>query len=249
MELKPSQEVLEKIKKLLALGNSDNENEAKIATQKANELLLKHNLSMQQIEGYEPDYEISEVAEIGLTYKPYQNMITNILGEFFFVETIIQSKFKGYSSGQWGKRRAQFKKVIKFIGTKENTQIAGYIFEYLNRTYPELWKEYFNKTRHAKQTDKFSYYEGLSQGIKKMLRETKVKVEQEYGLVLVRDPKLEVMLNAETKGKSYGVNLDQDIEYDVYSDGVEDGKKVRLRKGIESDQTGEGVTKRLIGGR
>lgn len=42
--------IVDKINKLLALGTSPNENEAKLATEQANKLLLKHNLTMEQVE-------------------------------------------------------------------------------------------------------------------------------------------------------------------------------------------------------
>jgi len=43
-----NKKILEKIQKLLSLATSDNEHEAKAAMDKANALLVKHNLSMQE---------------------------------------------------------------------------------------------------------------------------------------------------------------------------------------------------------
>lgn len=41
--------IIDRIKKLLALAESDNESEAKLAMERANELLLRYNLSSSQV--------------------------------------------------------------------------------------------------------------------------------------------------------------------------------------------------------
>lgn len=53
------QKLVERIKKLLALSESSNENEAAIAAQKAQELLVLHNLELSDLS--ESDNEIKEV--------------------------------------------------------------------------------------------------------------------------------------------------------------------------------------------
>jgi hypothetical protein len=55
--MKESAEIIEKIQRLLALANSDNEHEAKLAAERATALLTKHNLSMQDIAVEEREYE------------------------------------------------------------------------------------------------------------------------------------------------------------------------------------------------
>ena len=55
-------QIIERIQKLLSLANSDNENEAQLAASKANELLTKYNLSLQEVEGINLEYSEHEVA-------------------------------------------------------------------------------------------------------------------------------------------------------------------------------------------
>lgn len=68
----PDKSIMEKIQKLLSLANSDNENEAKMATARANELLIKYNLNLQQIEDHQNDYMVQTIEDknAGLTLKP-----------------------------------------------------------------------------------------------------------------------------------------------------------------------------------
>jgi hypothetical protein len=231
--------IIEKIQKLLSLANSDNEHEAKNATRMANELLLKYNLSLQQIDDHESEYIAEEVASTGLTLNAYQKQIAQLLIEFFFVRVIISKKHVGFSSGQYATYkpvRAQYKKTIQLVGTKENCKIAGYIFSYLNTAYPHLWKDYFDRNTYATQKQKISYFTGLTHGIAEMLRVTKWKVQNETGLVLKRDPKLDEFVKKRSGG-TYGSDTSSKIDPVAFKKGVEDGAKVTLRKPIESQAT------------
>lgn len=244
--------IVEKIQKLLSLANSSNENEAKSATNKANELLLKYNLNLQEVEDHQNEYGIQNIAETGLTIKPHQNMITDLLQKYFFVKILIGRKYVGTSSGKWAyykPARSQYKKIIKLVGTSENCQIAAYIFSYLNEAYPRLFQEYYELNSHVEKTNshKSSYWLGLTKGISKMLDETKWKVQNETGLVLKSDPKLREFLDKHSDG-TYGGSSGSEIDPDIFKDGVRDGKKLTLRKPLETDRESQGDTKFLKGG-
>lgn len=228
--------ILKRIQKLLGLANSDNENEAKLATARANELLIKHNLTLQEVKDVQFTYGTKDLEKTGLTLKPYQKMIASILMDYFFVRAVVSKKHVGFSSGQWGRAKAQYEKVIQLVGTTENCEIASYIFSYLNSAYPRLWKEYQDRTGEGAK-GKYSYYLGLSSGITKMLKETRWKVESETGLVVQKDKNLEDHMKKKYGNSSYGGDSKSDINGDVYRDGVEDGKNITLRKPIESETT------------
>lgn len=244
--MKVDNSIIEKIQKLLALANSPNEHEAKAATARANALLLKYNLSMQQVEGHQSTYVADPIADSGLTLKPHIDQITNLLQEFFFVKVIISSEYQGHSSGEfaWKKSpRAQYRKVIKLVGTIENVKIATYIFQYLEPLYPKLWKDKYERNAELKPSDRKAYYMGLTVGIGKLLEETKWKVEEEMGLVVVEDPALKKFTDDITKGKSYGSSSSSDVDPDVFKAGVKDGQNITLRKPIESEQSQNNTVK------
>jgi hypothetical protein len=224
--MKPTDAIVERIQKLLSLANSDNENEAKMATARANELLIKYNLKLQEVTDRQFDY--------------VEEGIATILTKFFFVKVVIARKHVGYSSGQWATRnmpRAQYQKTIKLVGTAENCQIASYIFSYLNDAFPKLWNEYKLKTG-ADVTRKVSYYMGLAKGISIMLDETKWRVEKETGLVLVKDKDLEAHIKKTTTG-TYGGDTNSEIDPNVVRDGIKDGKNVQLRKPLHDGKQHE----------
>lgn len=231
--------IIEKIQKLLNLANSENEHEAKLAASRASELLIKHNLSLQQILDHDAEYIHEDMATVGLQFKPHQLEVAQLLNEFFFVHVTIGRVYVGDSSGEFGRPRNQYKKLLKLIGTKENVQIATYVFAFLDQAFPKLWKDYYDTHAYATKKDQKSYYMGLRMGVAHVLNETKFKVQEEMGLVLVKDPKLQEKVDELCKG-NYKASGPCSVNREVVADGLEDGKNVKLRKPIEnksSDQS------------
>lgn len=225
--------VIEKIQKLLNLANSDNENEAKVATARANELLIKYNLEMQTVVDHQNEYGQLEAIEIP-TLKLHQTYLTSLLMEHFMVKCIISRKRHPHEP--WRMMRS-----LTFVGTKANTQIAAYVFDYLNEIYPKLWLAYRDapENRHLelRKHHRASYFTGLNHGITKMLKETKMKVEQQTGLVLVEDPDLSKFVEELTKGRTANSNRkDNQFHRHVFEQGKTDGENVKLRKAIKAEQ-------------
>ncbi len=244
--MKVDNSIIEKIQKLLALANSPNEHEAKAATARANALLIKYNLSLQQVEDHESEYVVDKVASSGYTLKPHWNNLIHLLQKYFFVKIVILKTFDGYSSGEYAyekSARTRYKKTFQILGTKENAQIANYIFHYLDRVYPELWKDVYERNANLKPNDKQSYFDGLTEGISILLEETKMRVEEEYGLVLVKDPKLQKFVEENSNGKYGSGGGSDNFNKELYDKGVQDGKGVTLRKPIEAERSQNNTTK------
>lgn len=222
--------IIEKVQKLLALANSDNENEAKAAASKASALLMKYNLEMQQVQDKILDYGEMKVVEIP-QLKWHQNYIVDIMQKYFFVRVIF--------SRRWEDEKHRVVRSIRFVGTKENCKIAAYVFAYLNDVYPRLWWNYkddqYRRGNKLYKHHRDSYFKGLTVGIYHILEQTKFRVEQEMGLVVKEDPKLNEYVDNLTKGKTHQTSQKEHYD-DVFEQGVEDGKKVQLRKPIEKDQ-------------
>ena len=65
-----NKEVIEKIKKLLALSESSNEHESSTAMLQVQKLLVKHKLSMKEVEEYgekEPINVVNDMSDICMT--------------------------------------------------------------------------------------------------------------------------------------------------------------------------------------
>jgi hypothetical protein len=216
--------LLKKVKKLMALATSPNEHEAKLAAQKAQEIILRHNLSIQSIE-VETDYEEESLGTINSVRKEH-SFILHILATHFFVKAYFNLVFAGYSRSE----KKQFRKSIQIVGTPSNVAVARYVFSYLMDTYKTLWKNY-HKVSGCAATSKYPYLWGVTEGIRDSLKEVQVKVETELGLVVIPDKGLIKFMDEKSLStrKSSGIRRDSDAE----AEGREHGKKVKIAKALD----------------
>jgi hypothetical protein len=228
-------QVLKKIKKLMALATSSNENEAKMAAEKAQELIVRHKLTVQQIEVYEEDYENIEAGKVSKVQREH-SLIMGILTRYFFVRCYFEKSWAGtYTRGG----RAQYVRTIRMVGTPSNVAVAKYVFEYLSDTYRRLWKQ-FKAEHKLSESAKYSYFIGLTEGIRDRLEAVKVKVENEMGLVVVDDVKLaDHMSKMNLKNRSVQpLYRNQTVE----SHGYSHGQKVQIARAIDSDSENKGLS-------
>lgn len=223
--------MLDRIKKLLNLATSTNEHEAQIAAQKANELLVKNNLSMS-------DVSISNIIESGQEELPYvdplRRSVFGILIKHFFVEIILQATTVGYTKA--GQRKKAYKVI--FIGREHNVQVAQYVNEVLTSTFKQLWLSY-KKEHGLSEKARMSYILGLKTGLSEKLQQTRTKVENETGLVVVKDSDLVNHLKQMALRKAG--NKTTSVNGSHFDRGMSDGKSININKGMSSTQTGGGL--------
>jgi hypothetical protein len=216
--------VLIKIQKLLSLANSDNEHEARLAAEKANALLIKHNLTMQQAKDVSEDYE-NTVLDLGKRAPVVTKYINSIVLKHFFVE-LIRSRRYG-------------KSTISVLGTKTNVEIAVYVHSYLTIQFESLWKAYKARTG-VDASAKQSYWMGLFRGLDAQLSAQRAAVQRETGLVVVKDMGLEKFkasqFNQLTKSAKTNVNIK---DTNAMAAGREDGAKMRITKAMHSSGSGQ----------
>lgn len=212
--------VVEKIKKLLALATSSNEHEAKLAAEKANELLVGHNLTMQDIGNQcQREYEGKVVADRS-EMRTEDKWIMPILKRHFFVRPI------------YGRNRILKKTKWTLVGEKVNVEVAAYVYDFLTIKFKELWKE-FRKTTSCEERERQSYYSGLSVGLDMQMVKARKKVEGEWGLVIIADPNLKKAVEdivGRTRPSNFGRG--SATNEDVKNAGIEDGKQIKIQRGI-----------------
>jgi len=237
-----NKDIIEKIQKLLALANSSNENEAKLAAAKAQELLIKYNLSMSQIETDENRYEMELIATGKGRISSEYLYIQSLLCEFYFVR-IVKSKRVIYD-GFWPKNEA----VYLIFGAEHNIKIAKYVDEFLVQAFQRLFKQYRIKT-NAPATSKHSFYLGLYHGLREQLLSTIKKVEQETGLVVVNDANLDEWIQEQMKIKQTKDHKVDNVDNAAINSGYQEGKKLTISKGLDSGESKQniGQTLRLAG--
>lgn len=142
-------DVFRKVKKLMALATSSNQNEAEQAMIKSQQLLLKHNMDAQYVTGEDEDKMFLKRILRGKKRSAKVDSIANIL-ETFFVDTVYASSHEFV--------------YLEIVGTAVNIEIAEYVANFLEDEMEKLWDQVKATTRLKGITARNSFFYGLAKG-------------------------------------------------------------------------------------
>jgi len=239
-------ELIEKIKKVLALRESPNENEAELAARKAEEMLRKYNISMAEIG--EAEIEIREMAftDGRVVWGVEDESVKTEGAKWPQWEGILASGLsKGYNLGAFYSGYKGKQKLI-FVGTEADLQVGQYMFIYLVRTVKEMatvFAKEYKKVVGTKCPPKMreDYRQGCADTLYYRLVEIGKVSEEKYQetktgkeLVIVKGGKIkEYMENMKfAKGRKK-----KDKERSgAYFVGREQGKEISINQGIKNSE-------------
>jgi hypothetical protein len=216
---------IDKVHKLFSLAQSSNQYEAELAMKKAHELLLKHNLSLIEIET-QRNYIHKQIGDVGRK-NAIKSKICSILLKFFFVELLWTF---GYDQNKNKEGR-----ILEIYGTPENVSIAEYVHDYLQNICDLLWANYKNEKKILANKHRRTFILGVLNGFYQKLDSKSVK-EKSEGLIWNGDAALKKYfkrINPKTKKlyACYSKSCD-----DVYTSGISIGKKLVIHKGIHDQK-------------
>jgi len=215
---KVSDKTIEQIQKLLKLAESPNKNEAESAMAMAQKLMLKHNIDMRQVGNHDNEY-INEKTDQFKREPIASKYIISLMQDFFFVKIVTS------------RNRMSGKRYFNVIGEKGNVHTAIFVRNFLHETFNRLWKEYAKDTG-AKVGSRDSFHYGLYKGLLDKLTQQRYDAEQEYGIVLVDDPKAEDKKNELfdnlSKGRQRTANTS---DLGAMSNGIAQGKNINISGG------------------
>jgi len=218
-------DIIEKIKKLLALANSSNEHEAALAAGHAQRLLAEHNLAMADIEAsHKPDKADRVETTVAKVLPKWLRLLSAGVSTAFDCQAIHHP-----ATGR-----------MTFIGVGADVQIAAYTFTYLERTVRKLCGTYMKQhvstnipNRH-RELMRQSYYLGAVSIITTRLREQKVQTPVTTGaLVPVKEGLIRQAMNEIGPIRTLHSRRSY-INADAYSSGQTDGSRVGIHHGIAS---------------
>lgn len=229
---------MRRIEKLLALAESSNANEAALAMERARALSVEYQMERKD-EGRNYTYVL--INHMKKTMPAHQSAIASILCTHFYVDCVSRSQYDAVSR--------ESHKVLEILGSVENVQIAEYVYWYLWRELPHLWKAYALKDGKRRASQR-SFYLGVLNGFHDKLsreRESALKyadTPDKEGL-LVLDKGLEKVLKQELRSfvaeryprLNRSSTSRSGLEADAYHSGVARGKNLDLRPGISGDQS------------
>ncbi len=155
----PTEKLIEKIKKLLNLANSANPHEAELATVKANNLIMAHNL--ERLEEKPDEFTYHQRILSGKRTNGKVRAIYEILKEFFVFPVISYGK-SGY--------------YLEVVGNKENVEVAEYVANFLDLELEKIWEA----QKLSGISQKNSFMEGLAEEFIKKLRQEKEDFPERY---------------------------------------------------------------------
>lgn len=162
--------VIDKIKKLFALGKSSNENEAALAIERARTIMLKYNIEQSDLIG-----EVEDVIEVDFALASKFNLpaisLAIAIGKGFMVNPILMKTSTGYHKAE---------KKIKFIGTISDIAAGTYVYSYILNLVDQKSNEYYEQIRYSKA--KWTPSEAK-----------KVRADYAYGFIQAIKVKLEAM--------------------------------------------------------
>ena len=146
--------VLARVKRLLALGQSSNANEAELAMTEARRLMLKHNLGATPGDIRRGSRYLGEPR---LRVSPYRYRLAHILGEFFLVQTSWSATYDPFAD--------RIGYVLKIQGTEAHVQMASHVHDFLVRTGASLWQEHKRQQGIQSDQGRRSYLLGVMTGL------------------------------------------------------------------------------------
>lgn len=229
--METNKSVLEKIQKLLrkARDTRGNAHECELAMKMAQNLMLKHKISMAAVDASESNEMKFNVVEreIPMTKTGIEwNFIGWILEEFFEADIIRSERTSGT--------------YARIFAVESSIDLAVYVFEFLNEQMKYAFKAY---SRTVYRAHKQSFYYGFVEGVSFALREGKKEVVssetpeavKSYELVLVRTKEaIRAYINDKVPSLRKRRNRSIDLDANAYTSGVERGKKCKIHKPIEA---------------
>ena len=228
---KDRNDILDKVKKLLALANSENEHEASQAASMAQRLLQRYDLCIEDVsEITEEDTQIhEETAAVSGRMSSWRTYLLQGVAYAFQCRTLV---YTGY-------RRTR----LVLVGSKGTTTAARETFEYLSSSIDKLTKK--NAYGRGKRFT-HGYRQGLvmriSERLRAMAKQNEVEVQREAteagtALVLCKQQALKEYMG-QFKGQYKGTSTQTD--YCGYNAGFTDGNNVSLNKQLDKDGSGGG---------
>lgn len=212
------QDYREKIKKLLALSESDNEHEAKSALLKAKKLMAEHKIAETDLEniGNKKVVHVKTEFDCSTRREAWMIVLSSIIGQNFCCQPY---RIKGYN-----KQVA----TICFVGLEGDVDVCVEIFRYavecIRSGIDYLRKESKDFTRDYRKRLCDGYGFGYTHGIKEAFKQQMEHDETGFGLVMTIPKEVSDETDA-MKHEKFKSAAHEQMSARAFLQGNEDGKK------------------------
>ena len=229
-DLSENDRILIKVRKLLALGNSLNKNEAESAVAKAHALIEKYNLDMLEKDD-ERHFVSVFVGDPALTHGRHDYLLGHLLAEHYYVYGIWVPAYV-LSKGKMGR-------VFEITGTLENVNIASYVHDFIMNHARKAWED-FSRGSKMGRSRKSDFYTGLVLGFQDRLkkeqaaRSTAPAPNPRSRSLVALDPKLTEYTDFKYPRVRHHKRPPRPVDNTALNAGKNIGKKLVLAKAVET---------------
>ena len=223
--------ILVRVKKLMALAQSQNRYEAEAAMVKAHELIAKYNINLFSLET-KRDFFSTFVGKPALRHSREAYHLAGLIQDFYFVQGIWVPAYV-IEKGKMGR-------VLEISGTPQNITMASYVYDFVQRFIQSQWNQY-NRERGLNRYRKTDFAVGIIEGFRQKLTVKKKKPprpKKPRSLVPMEDPLLNDYLAYKYPHTTSFRRAVSSQDETVIQDGMRIGKKLVIYKGISEKKTG-----------
>lgn len=214
------EQVIEKIKKLLRLSQSPNENEAMLAQKMAHELMTKYRLSIDVTDLKEIHVKSESWGRVDSKFWNWKKIILDVIVKVNYC-TYVYVSARSYHK-------------IELVGDPLNIQVCKDIYEYLIEAVERISENFKGKKMSYKMGLAFNLYDR----IKEQAKNIEDDLDEENALIVVE--KEYEKRNEEFKKKKWN-KLRKDYsrnnvcDYDAFSQGKKDGDVISINKQVKNN--------------
>ena len=221
------EKIYNRIRKLLNLSSSSNPHESQVATLKANQILLKHNVSLlndMKTSYTENDQEIFVKTIYTKGRANAQMQALSRILSYFYVSPVYDRK--------------ETTTHLTVTGTRLNVKLADYIGKFFLNETERLWHLAQKKDPALKGiVKKNSYISGLASGVITKIKQERKKESAESKMALVKVEKvLDEQLSLAYPNLS-STRRSGSFDGHAHNLGEQDGQSISFRKGIEESSS------------
>lgn len=230
--------MLEKVRKLTALGQSPNAEEARSALRKARAILKKHHLDTALADTARPHIRYRVICHKKKQVSRLQQGILGLLRTWYLVDVVITPTYDPFDDTEY--------KAAVLIGRPENLEAALYVYHFLFDTAGRLWQAH-RQTHATRRTHKVDFEMGFITGVadnhrqaheKENARENPHELPDERiparitGLAAMAEKENENEKNRLFPRTRKAPPAPRMVSRTVYDTGFRHGKNTRIRKGV-----------------
>lgn len=210
--------LLNKVKKLFALGESPNQQEATAAINKANQLIEKYNL--QYVESEDVIYQETI----------YKGKINNV--KWRCIGKILEKSFQVYPVTN----RIINQVFVEIHGSKQAIKIASYVASFLDKEFERLYKNAKKEFNLKGRSDKCNYFTVLTNNYLKNITPTNINNQKE-GIIILdqKNYQLTQELVYKTKNTKFRNDKKKISKASVIA-GRQDASKLQINQGLEQEE-------------